>query len=218
MRIMKKILLIFMLALLVISLYSQETTPGETPKEDALILYRNGQYERAIEVCREELKVYGPDQVNKKLDSYTVMCWSLIRLQRYDEVIKTGKEALSVFSYDQRIIETMGEAYFFKGDNLNALKYFEQYAVLNPTGQWIQNAYYYMGEIYIRLGEFAHADIAFSTAIYHSPNIAGWWSRLGYAMEMQENSEGAMEAYRQAVKLQPGQEDALLGIERLQAN
>ena len=189
---------------LLIPLFSQEGTEQDVIKEDALELYRNGQYEKAIQVCQEELKIYSSDQVNKKLDSYTVMCWSLIRLERYDEVIKYGKEALSVFSYDQRIIETLGEAYFFKGDYLSGLKYFEQYAVLNPTGQWIQHAYYYMGEIYIRLGEYAHADIAFSTALYHFPNIAGWWSRLGYALEMEENKEAALNAYNQAVKLQPG--------------
>ena len=210
---MKKGLILLFFAALLLPAAAQEAA-----KEDALELYRNGNYERAIEVCQGELEVYSDDQVNKILDSYTVMCWSLIRLDRYDDVIKYGREALSVFRYDQRIIETMGEAYFYKGDNLNSLDYFEQYAVLNPTGQWIQNAYYYMGEIYIRLGEFAHADIALSTALYHSPNTAGWWSRLGYAKEMEEDKDGALEAYRKAVGLQPNNEAALSGLERLQGN
>lgn len=214
---MKKWILVLSLVAVTLPLFSQDSAAGSV-KEDALVLYRNGQYERAIEVCLRELDEYAPEQVNKKLDAYTVMCWSLLRLKRYDEAIARGKEALSVFPYDQRIIETLGEAYFFKGDNLNALSYFEQYAVLNPTGQWIQNAYYYMGEIYIRLGEFAHADIAFSTALYHSPHIARWWSRLGYAMEREEDRDGAIKAYKEAVRLKPDQEDALLGLERLQAN
>jgi tetratricopeptide (TPR) repeat protein len=208
---MRKIIMTLILAGCLFPLAAQETK-----KEDALELYRNHQYERAIEVCKVELESYSDDQVNKKLDSYTVMCWSFIRLDRYDDVIKYGKEALSIFRYDQRIIETLGEAYFYKGDNLNALDYFERYAVLNPTGQWIQNSYYFMGEIYIRLGEFAHADIALSTALYYSPNVAGWWSRLGYAKEMGEDKEGALVAYKQAVELQPDYEAALSGLERLQ--
>ncbi len=215
---MKKAIGILFLAGLLLPLAAQNNPAGGETREDALVLYRNRQYERAIEVCQKELEEYTEDQVNKKLDSYTVMCWSLIRLNRYDDVIKYGREALNVFRYDQRIIETLGEAYFYKGDNLSAREYFQQYAVLNPTGQWIQNAYYYMGEVYIRLGEFAHADIALSTALYHSPNTAGWWSRLGYAKEMGEDSAGALDAYRQAVKLQPDNEAALSGLERLQGN
>ncbi|MDC7224339.1 MAG: hypothetical protein PQJ60_11400 [Spirochaetales bacterium] len=214
---MKRVVIAFILGVIIFPLAAQDLQGNDdAPREDALELYRKRQYERAIEVCREELKLYTDDQVNKKLDSYTVMCWSMMRLKQYDEVIKNGKEALSVFRYDQRIIETVGEAYFYKGDNLNALEYFEKYAVLNPTGQFIENCYYFMGEIYIRLGEFAHADIALSTALYHSPNVAGWWSRLGYAKEMGEDKEGALAAYKQAVELQPNQEAALSGLERLQ--
>jgi cytochrome c-type biogenesis protein CcmH/NrfG len=44
-------------------------------------------------------------------------------------------------------------------------------------------AYYYMGEIYLRLGRFGHADIAFSTALQYSSGNAKWWARLGYARE-----------------------------------
>ncbi|MDC7220740.1 MAG: hypothetical protein PQJ59_12470 [Spirochaetales bacterium] len=210
---MKKLIILLALAAVFMPLAAQEEE-----KEDALELYRNGQYERAIEVCQGELDIYGEDEVNKKLDSYNVMCWSFMRLGRYDDAINFGQQALSIFRYDQRVIETMGEAHFYKGENINALGYFEQYAVLNPTGQRIENAYYYMGEIYIRLGEFAHADIALSTALYHSPNVAGWWSRLGYAKEMGEDKEGALVAYKQAVELQPDNEAALSGLERLQGS
>ena len=84
---MRKVFFVLLLALMLLPLTGQDA-----PREDALELYRNGNYERAIEVCRGELDVYSSDQVNKILDSYTVMCWSLIRLDRYDDVIRYGRK------------------------------------------------------------------------------------------------------------------------------
>ena len=73
--------------------------------------------------------------------------------------------------------------------------------VIAPTGDRIDMVYYYMGEIFIRLGEFNHADISISTALYHNPNIARWWSRLGYAREMASDYTYALDAYRKALRL-----------------
>jgi tetratricopeptide (TPR) repeat protein len=116
---------------------------------------------------------------------------------------------------DYRIIEILGEAHFHLGNNLEALKEFEEYAVLAPTGDRIDIVYYYMGEIFIRLGEFNHADIAFTTAVYHSPNNARWWARLGYAREMAKDYEYALEAYDQALTLNSSHSEARRGKERV---
>ncbi|MFO7848598.1 MAG: tetratricopeptide repeat protein [Spirochaetia bacterium] len=178
-------------------------------KPDALQLYNDGEYEEAVEVCLEEL-----ESTPRNMDSYAVLCWSLIRLRRYDEALEYARQGLNVSRYDPRMVEAMGEAQYYKGRNIEALEWFEEYVELSPTGARINIAYYFMGEIFIRLGEYHHADIAFTTALHHTPSVARWWARLGYSREMTEDYEYAIEAYDKALELKPNLSDAARGKER----
>ncbi|ORC34518.1 hypothetical protein B4O97_12825 [Marispirochaeta aestuarii] len=176
---------------------------------DALAMYRQGEYAKAVDICLAELET-SPRNMN----SYTVLGWSLIALRRYQEALNYARQGLDISRYDHRVVEIAGEAHFYLGNNLEALKFFEEYTVLAPTGDRIGMVYYFMGETFIRIGEYNHADIALSTAVYHSPNIARWWARLGYAREMAEDFQFSLEAYDQALKLNPSLSDALRGKER----
>ena len=182
-------------------------TAQERP--DALAMYRQGEYEKAINVCLNEL-----EESPRNMNSFTVLGWSLIALKRYQEALDYAMEGLEISRYDHRVVEIAAEANFYLGKNLDALKYFEEYTVIAPTGDRIGMVYYFMGEVFIRIGEYNHADIAFSTAVYHRPNIARWWARLGYAREMAEDYLFALNAYDQALKLNPSLSDALRGKER----
>lgn len=201
---MKKALLylgIFLISLT--SVYAQEY-------RDALELYRNGNYDAAIEVCLQEL-----EEMPRNMDSYVVLGWSFLKQNRYDEALDYGEKAHSITPSDYRIIEILGEAQFYLGNNQESLKNLEEYTVLAPTGDRIDFVYYLMGEIFIRLGEYNHADIAFSTALYHSPNSANWWARLGYAREMAKDYKWSLDAYDKALKLNATHSDARRGIERV---
>ncbi len=181
-------------------------------RPDALELYKTGRYKEAIDVCLNEIK-----EMPKNMDSYTVLGWCLLKLERYNEALEYGKKALAVTRYDHRISEIMGEAYFFLGNNLEALKYLEEYVTLAPTGDRIELVYYFMGEIFIRLGEFNNADIAFSTAVNHAPNNAKWWARLGYAREMAADFKFSLEAYEKALALNPSLVEAQRGKARVES-
>jgi predicted Zn-dependent protease len=74
--------------------------------------------------------------------------------------------------------------------------------------------YYYVGEIYIRLGRFRHADIALSTAVHYTPGNAAWWSRLAYARESAGDYQEAVTAYERALSLNAQIADARRGLER----
>ncbi len=178
-------------------------------RPDALKLYNSGRYERAVEVCLEELEA-----MPRNMDSYAVLCWSLLRLNRYDEAQEYAEQGLEISRYDPRMVEVMGEVHYYKGNNLDALKWFEEYAVLSPTGPRIDSVYYFMGEIFIRLGEYHHADIALTTAVYHTSTVARWWARLGYSREMAEDYRHAIEAYDEALRLNPNLTDASRGKQR----
>ena len=178
-------------------------------KEDALVLYNQGNYNEAVKICRGELET-----APKNMDSYSVLTWSLLKLGKYETALEEARKALKISRYDARIVEVLGEAYYHLGKNIEALKWFEEYTVLAPSGPRIDLVYYYMGEIFILLSEYNHADTSFTTAVHYSPNIARWWSRLGYAREMAKDYTYAIEAYKKALSLKPSLSDAKRGLER----
>ncbi|MAG14032.1 MAG: hypothetical protein CMN78_05495 [Spirochaetales bacterium] len=184
---------------------------GSQERPDALASYREGSYEDAVEITLREIEV-SP----RSRDSYSVLCWSLIELRRYDDALARAREAYGFAPNDPRIVEAVGEAHYYLGNNLDALSFFERYSVIADDGDRIDRIYYFMGEIFIRLGEYNHADIAFSTALYHSPNVSMWWGRLGYARELAQDYPFALVAYERALSLNPNLTDANRGRQRVQ--
>ena len=196
--------LFILLLVIAVSSYSQQN-------EDALELYRNGDFERAVEVT-----VYELSQEPRNMDSYVVLGWSLIGLGRYKEALEYASRGLKIAEYDHRLIEIEGEALFYEGELEGALERFERYVALAPEGGRIEKVYYFMGEIYIRIKEYNNADIAFSTALYFLPDSKTWWARLGYARELGGNNKLALVAYQKAINLDRSFVDAARGIERVE--
>lgn len=203
---MKKNLLI-----IVISLLSLTTVIAQTTKPDALQLYRNGRYAESVSVCLEEINENG-----NNLDSYAVLCWSLIANKQYTEAEYWSEKGRSVSKYDPRLVEVQAESKFYLGQNAVALTLFQEYISLVPTsGSRFGEAYYFMGEIYIRQAKYNHADMAFTQAVRTEPLIDSWWVRLGYAREMAGNYSGAAAAYQKALSLNPNQSEARSGNSRV---
>lgn len=182
-------------------------------KADALILYRNGNYPEAIKICEQEIT-----DNPQNIDSYCVLCWSLVRNRQYAEAEQRSTEARKVNPNDVRLIEIQAEAKFYLGKNSAAMELFQLYLANVPAnGSRIGNAYYYMGEIYIRQAKYQHADISFTAAVHTEPTVDYWWTRCGYAREMAGSLESALAAYSKAIELNPNQADAGRGKERVSA-
>ena len=179
-------------------------------RPDALQEYRNGNYERAIEICKSEIAA-NP----RNIESHVVICWSLISLGRYNEAMTYAKAGRSISRYDVRIAEILGEISYYLGQNNEALQYFQEYINLAPDGVRIETVYYFLGEIYIRQGRFRHADIALTTAVHWVPGNAVWWARLAYARENAGDMSYAATAYEQALSLNSQLSDARRGLERV---
>lgn len=205
---MKRSIILTFIALLVFSTFSAFAQN----KKDALILYYNKNYKEAISVCEGEIK-----QDPNRVDSYVVLCWSLIGNREYARAEQRAYDGLKLSRYDIRLIEVLGEAKFYLGKNEEALKQFQEYISIAPdrTGSRVGLAYYFMGEIYIRLTKFQHADIALSAAVRKDPLSDAWWTRLGYAREMAGNYAESLIAYEEALKLNPQKTDAIRGKERV---
>jgi predicted Zn-dependent protease len=86
---------------------------------------------------------------------------------------------------------------------------------LAPEGARVDLVYSFLGEIYIRLGQFRHADIALTTAVHRIPGNATWWTRLAYARESAGDFLEAVTAYERALSLNPQLADARRGLERV---
>lgn len=206
---MKKLTIVFIILIL--------TSPflGAQEKQDALKLFHDGKYKDAIEITLEEIKTLPDSSLRSKMDSYTVLLWSLIEEKRYEDVVSYGTEARKLSPYDSRITEALGEAYYYKGDGGNALEFFELYTVQAPLGDRIAKVYNFMGEIYITQAKYNHADIAFSTALYHAPSVTRWWYRLGYSRELAADFKGAETAYTKALELNPSFTEATRALNRI---
>jgi tetratricopeptide (TPR) repeat protein len=201
----KKIVLVLAFALFFVPVFAQ------TVQKDALVLYHNGKYRESVQVCEEELK-----ENPYRIESYVVMCWSLVENKQYAEAEQRSKEGLAISPYEPRLIEILGEALYYQGKNNAALEQFEKYVSnSNESAGRYGKAYYFMGEIYIKQGRYQHADISFSTAVKAEPLIDNWWVRLGYAREMAGNYKEAMEAYDEALRLNSSSVDAAQGRNRI---
>lgn len=179
-------------------------------RPDALSEYRNGNWKSAAEVCRAEIK-----ENTQNLEAHIVLCWSLLKLGLYSETETYALAAQKLNRYDVRVIEILGEVYYYLGQNYKALQYFQEYINLAPEGQRIDVVFYLEGEIYIRLSRFKHADIALSTALHYIPDNARWWARLGYARENAGEPREALIAYEKALALDAGLTDAKRGLDRV---
>lgn len=182
-------------------------------KPDALVSYRNGNYQEAIRICEQEI-LANP----RNIDSYCVLCWSLVRNRQYAEAEVRSTEAIKIAPGDVRIMEVLAEAKYYQGKNNEALEMFRTYIANAPSNAArIGNAYYYMGEIYIRQGKYQHADISMTTAVYTEPLVDVWWTRCGYAREMAGSLVSALDAYNKAIELKASNADAVRGKERVTA-
>jgi len=196
--------LLFSFFLLSIGLLFSQTVP------DALLEYRNNNFERAVEICKNEIAA-----IPGNIESHVVICWSLVKLGRYSEALDYARAGRTINRYDVRITEALGEICYFLGRNNEALQYFQEYINMAPEGARIETVYYYLGEIYIRLGRFRHADIALTTALYRLPGNAVWWTRLAYAQENAGDLHEAAVSYEKALSLNSQLNDARRGLERV---
>ena len=193
--------------------FSQMSAQTAVTKQDALVLYHNGKYREAVQVCEDELK-----QNPNRVESYVVMCWALVKNKQYAEAEERATEGLVVSPYDLRLIEVLGEAKYYLGKNTGAMEQFRKYVASAPeSGSRVGLAYYYMGEIFIRQARYQHADIALSSAVKKEPLLDTWWVRLGYAREMAGNYDESLAAYEEALRLNSSSIDASRGRDRVSA-
>jgi tetratricopeptide (TPR) repeat protein len=201
----------------------QTQPPPRRPGTDALQNYRigrdlearnrfdeaNSYYNESVRLCMEEL---GRNSSN--MDSYTVLTWTLLRQRRYTEVVSWGDRALRVNPGDYRIVETMGEAYFFLNNYEQSLTMMQRYTASMPRGDRASTAYFFMGEIYRNQRKYLHADIAYTTAVTLEGSMFLWWFKLGTVREAAGEFATAIAAYEKSLALNPNYRETTEALER----
>jgi tetratricopeptide (TPR) repeat protein len=214
------LLITLSLTVAALPMYGQ-ANPG---RMDAMQNYRTGRdlesrgniqdagayYMEAVRICSDEI-----GRKTATRDSYTILTWALQRQQKYSEVVSWGRQALSLFPDEYRVMETLGEAYFYLNDFDNSLKFMQGYANAQPEGERIAVAYFFVGEIFRIQRKFRHADIAYTTAVRLEPSPALWWYRLGTVREAAGDNAQAVEAYERALRINPSYRQALDGLARI---
>ncbi|MCL2128438.1 MAG: tetratricopeptide repeat protein [Treponema sp.] len=216
------ILLIFLTAFQL-----EAQTPGGTGTQppSAMQVYRRGRdfeamnrmneatanYNEAIRICLDEVS-----RNTATRDTYTVMAWTMQRQRKYADVISWGERGLRVFPDEFRIVEIMGEAFFYLDDYEHSLAFMQRYTNAMPEGERAAVAFFFIGEIHRLSQRYRHADIAYTTAVRFEPNLALWWYRLASVREQAGDRRPAIEAYQQALRLSPNYREAREGLTRLQ--
>lgn len=198
-------------------------TLASQDKADALKIYRSGRdlesmgriedakgvYAQAIEVCKQDLLENG-----QNMDAFTIYGWSLIRLGKYQDSINICLEALKI-NQDSRVVENLGESYFYLGSYKESLKQMEKYIDASPKGERISTAYFFVGEIYRMTKLINRAEMAYTTAVYLEPSVSLWWYRLGTVRENLGDKKRSTEAYQKALNLRPDYKEASDGLSRV---
>ena len=171
----------------------------------------NAHYNEAVRICMEEVSRNAATRT-----TYTVITWTMQRQRRYADVITWGERGLRIYPDEYRIVEIMGEAYFYLGNYERSLIFMQRYTNALPEGERAPTAFFFIGEIYRLTQRYHHADIAYTTALRMEPNIALWWYRLASVREQINDRTPAIEAYQQALRYNPNYREARDGLARLQ--
>ncbi len=185
--------------------------PSGMTGSDILRMSQEGKHNEVALIAPEILKKNPQD-----IDVYIGYAWSLNALKEYQKARDIAQAGYAKFK-DPRLAQALGEALYYLGENETALASLQEYLAKFPEGNKAAVTFYLCGELFVRMGKFNHADIAFSTALQYNPSNARWWARLGWVREKTSRYLPALKAYEQAVSLNPNLQDALSGKTRMLA-
>ncbi len=164
------------------------------------MLVQNASYQQAIPVYRKSLTLN--DQI------YTV--WEqLLRLElgenQFDQVIKDGEEALSLFPNQAMANYLSGVAYSQKGMIKEALSYFKNAVALGSTNkELLSQVYAAMGDGYHQQKDNVQSDLAYDQSLANNPDNVYTLNNYAYYLSLRgEKLDKAAQMSARSNQMQP---------------
>jgi len=192
------------------SFYAQSMFSTEEASLLSSRLYHEGKYNEAVVECEKEIASNA-----NNIDSYITLTLVYIAMRDYAKAYNTSQRGRKVQQYHPRLIEMQAISCYHLGRNIESLNLLQTYLSYTSQEKDVSEVYYYMGEIYLRLSQYHHADIALSTAVSIRPFEISWWARLGYVREKSKTYKYSLEAYNKALSFDNNYFDALEGRKRV---
>ncbi|ACH94770.1 MULTISPECIES: tetratricopeptide repeat protein [Borrelia] len=182
-------------------------------KEDSLLLYRQGKFQEAIINTQNEIK-----NNSNNLDARVILIWSLIATGEYKKAELESIKGLEIKKHDSRIIQALGEAYFFQGQYKNALKHFQKYIGLDANGARIAKVYILTADSFYKLERYNEADFAYENALRFFPNNQNILLKLAKSRINAKNKILAKETLTKLLTLNPNHLEAKNLLQKIEKN
>ncbi|WP_024654806.1 tetratricopeptide repeat protein [Borrelia hispanica] len=182
-------------------------------KEDSLLLYRQGKFQEAIINTQNEIK-NNPNN----LDARVILIWSLIATGEYKKAELESIKGLEIKKHDSRIIQALGEAYFFQGQYKKALKHFQKYIGLDANGARIAKVYILTADSFYKLERYNEADFAYENALRFFPNNQNILLKLAKSRINAKNKILAKETLTKLLTLNPNHLEAKNLLQKIEKN
>ena len=132
----------------IITRYKNSKYGGYAMYIKASYLYENGDYNSALQICKDILKIKKPKSVIVPASYMLGICYMSVK--DYDNAIKVFKEITEKFAdsfYTPRVYEVLAMCYEIVGNNSEALKIYEKMNTLYPNTYWSDLAQKKLAEI-----------------------------------------------------------------------
>jgi tetratricopeptide (TPR) repeat protein len=202
--------------------------------EEAFNYRKNNQYEKAIELCDDILKINPKSEI-------AFWHWGdcLRDQERYEEAIGKFKEAIKIDPESYLAYGAMGDCFRGLGQYDEAEKYYKKAININPKyddayGAWgaclrdqeryedaiekfketikidpeSYSAYGAMGDCYRELGQYDEAEKQYKKAVKIEPKYEDAYGAWGDCLRDQKRYEEAIEKFKEAIKINPKAERA----------
>jgi tetratricopeptide (TPR) repeat protein len=131
----------------------------------------------------------------------TAALWTSFRESSVvDHAVRSGNPFATTVAATYPLMR--GERLLFEGRAEEAARMFDRASALARNSETIHN---YLGTIYGRLGDLERAEREFEEAVRIKPVSIRAWNNLAQARRMAGDAEGAREAWRRSLAVEPAQ-------------
>jgi len=166
----------------------------------AIMSYKSGKYDKALEYFNEALKIDPED-----IDSLTGKGMVLLKQQNIKGSIDCFNRVLKINEKDVRALYYKGLALYYDEKYEEAIKYYEEVLKINPK---YADAWNGKGFLLFNNGNYEEALKCYNKALEIEPQKSITLMNIGNTMYGMKNYEEAIKCYKKVLEIEPGNKQA----------